>query len=75
MWTPDGEVPLQEKDVIQINQKELILLGHLHEFAQKYQISIVCKRCDGSITGNNNDSPDNRTPSVSCQCREWRFIR
>lgn len=75
LWTPDGERPLDEKDVIQIDQRELILLGHLHEFANKHQIVIFCKRCEQNIAGQNNDSPSNRTPSVSCQCREWRFTR
>lgn len=75
IWTPNGEVSTQEKDVIAINQKELILLGHLHEFAHRHEIGIHCRKCGKDINGQNNDSPDNRTPSVSCQCREWRFYR
>jgi hypothetical protein len=75
LWTPDGERNVREKDVIPINQKELILLGHLHEFAHRHKVQIRCTLCDSPIFGQNNDGPDNRTPSVHCQCREWRFYR
>lgn len=71
LWTPDGEVPLREKDVIPITRMELITLSRLHEFAQKHGISVVCQRCDKSITGKNSGHENN--PGVACQCREWRF--
>lgn len=72
LWTPDGPHDLQQKDVIQINRMELITLSRLHEFAQKYGVSVVCKRCDVAITGLNNDST--KEPAVACRCREWRYI-
>lgn len=71
----EGEVSLEQKDVIPINIKELRMLADLHEFAHKHQINIFCKRCERAITGQNNDSEPDKRPSVSCQCREWVFIR
>jgi len=76
LWTPTGEIALKEKDVLPITQRELIVLGHLHEFAAKYGgIQLRCTVCDSPIYGQNNDSPDNRHPSVHCKCREFRFYR
>lgn len=69
IWTPEGEH--LQKDIIPITQKELILLGHLHEFANKHQVVIFCKICEGNISGQNNDTTTR--PSVACQCREWVF--
>lgn len=72
LWTPQGEVLVQEKGVVQITRKEIVMLSNLHEFAQQQGISLVCKRCDSAITGNNNASTT--TLAVACQCREWRFV-
>lgn len=69
LWTPEGEK--FQKDTIPINQKELILLGHLHEFANKHQITIFCKKCENAIYGQNNDTTTR--PSVACACREWVY--
>lgn len=71
LYTPDGEIPLYEKGVVQINRQELIMLSRLHEFAQKHQLTIVCKRCDHAITGQN--AGRELQPGVSCQCSEFRF--
>lgn len=71
LWTPDGMVGTAPKDTILINQKELILLGHLHEFAHKHGITIYCKSCEQPISGQNNDTT--QRPSVACQCREWVY--
>lgn len=71
LWTPDGEVPLREKDVTPVTRQEIITLSHFHEFAQRHNITVVCKRCDTAITGANNGN--SRLLSVSCKCREWRF--
>lgn len=75
VWTPDGEHPFREKDVLPLTRVELVTLSHLHEFAQKHQITIVCKRCNSAIVGKNNDAEirAGQQPSVACQCREWRY--
>lgn len=67
-----GEVSLSEKDVIPINHKELVMLSWLHEFAAKHQINIFCKNCEQPVRGNNQEGQQVR-PSVSCQCREFRY--
>lgn len=67
-----GEVLLDEKDVVQVTRPEIILLSQLHEFAAKHQVNIFCKRCEKAITGGNNASSPYL--SVSCQCREWRYV-
>lgn len=71
LWTPDGEVPIQEKDVVPITRRELSLLADLHEFAGRHKLIILCPKCDHSLTGHNNGT--SRFPSVACQCREFRF--
>jgi hypothetical protein len=71
IWTPDGEVPLKEKDVLPLTRRQIIMLSELHEFAHYNGITIFCKRCEQPVTGQNNDS--SQVLSVSCQCREWRF--
>lgn len=71
MWTPEGEVPLAEKDVIPITRNDIILLSKLHEFAQQHDIAVVCRKCDRSIGGHNNDTV--QYLSVACQCREFRY--
>lgn len=74
LWTPDGPVDLQEKDVIPVMiPMERVTLVRMHEIAHKYGLSIVCKRCDQAVTGQNNDSSP--THSIACRCREWRFVR
>lgn len=73
LWTPEGEVAINPKGVVRINQLELIMLSRLHEFAQTYGLTVVCQRCDHAITGKNGGNESN--PAVSCQCREFRFSR
>lgn len=72
LWTPEGEVSTLEKDVVHITKADLAILARFHEFAQKYQFSVVCPRCDTALMGANNDSTI--TPSVACKCRELRYI-
>lgn len=73
LWTPDGERALVERDVIPVqNAMERVTFARMHEIAQRYGISLVCKRCDSSIEGKNNGH--DAVPSVSCKCREWRFV-
>lgn len=75
LWTPNGPVDLQEKDVIPVvDVMERVTLARMHEIAHKYGLSIVCKRCDVAITGQNNDTPG-APRSIACRCREWRFVR
>lgn len=73
LWTPDGFVGIREKQVIPINLPILRMLSWLHEWAANMEINIFCKRCEKAIRGQNNDS--SKTFSVSCECREWKFIR
>lgn len=75
MWMPDGERPLDEKDVIPLKPEEVRMLSWLHKWAYENQVNIFCRRCEQPITGQNNDDPSVRHVSVSCQCREWRFQR
>lgn len=67
-----GRVNL-EKDIIEVNRQDLQGLSWLHEFADKHQINIFCKRCEQPISGQNNDTPGQSHVSVNCGCREWRF--
>lgn len=66
-----------EKNVVELTTPELHMLSALHEFAQKYQLTIVCKRCNHSMGGVNSDSElkAGKAPAVACQCREWRYRR
>lgn len=75
LWTPQGEVVLKEKDVIPLRPEEVRMLSWLHKWAHHQQVNIFCKRCEQPITGGNNDSPDAKTVSVQCQCRQWIFRR
>lgn len=71
---PDGtHHPLRERDVTMLEPHEVRMLSWLHDWAYKNQLSIVCKRCDSAITGQNNDAA--RSISVTCLCHEWRFTR
>lgn len=70
LWTPEGDVALN-KDTVQINQLELVTLARMHEVAQKFGLTIVCKRCDVAITGKNADTDSSAV--VSCHCREFRY--
>lgn len=71
LWTSEGEVPLDQKDVVHVTRPEIIMLSNLHAFAAKHQINIFCKRCAKAITGQNNDS--SKVLAVACQCREFVF--
>lgn len=75
LFTPDGVVSLDEKDVVPLTPNYAIMLGLLHKFAHTYQLSLVCKRCDSALIGQNNDAEINaKGVSVSCQCTEWRYV-
>lgn len=71
MWTPQGEVPLREKGVETLSREEIIVLSKMHEIAHHRQLSIVCMRCNVSMTGKNNDT--SKVLAIGCQCRELRF--
>lgn len=75
LWTMDGEVPLRERDVIPLTEREVRMLSWLHQWAADQQVNIFCKRCERPITGANNDDPNIRSVSVACQCRTWVFQR
>lgn len=76
---PRGDVlaDLREKDVVvSRDPMERVTFGRLHTYAQRYGLRLVCQRCDNAITGQNNDNPDNRgVLTLSCRCREWRFVK
>lgn len=74
LWTPDGMVSTREKQVKILNSNQVKMLSWLHEWAHEEGINIFCKSCEKPIAGQNNDSPDRKYVSVSCQCREWRFV-
>lgn len=71
LWTPDGMVRVREKDVIPITRNELGMLAMLDRFARNHQLMVICAKCDTSVGGKNNGQE--QTPSVACQCREFRF--
>jgi hypothetical protein len=73
--TPEGPVYLEERDRIFLTREQLTALSFLHEWAFKYQLTIVCKNCNSAVRGQNSDGEINqgKHPSVSCQCREWVY--
>lgn len=70
LWTPDGERRI-ERDVVPITRNELGMLAMLDRFARNHGLMVLCPKCDHTLTGQNNG--EERTPSVSCHCREFRF--
>lgn len=75
IFTADGVAHSLEKDITELNLRQVQMLSWLHEWAHDQQINIFCKRCSQPITGANNDSPGSTSVSVACGCREWRFTR
>lgn len=71
IWTPQGEVPTAERGVEPLTRQEIIVFSQMQEVAQHHDIELRCRRCDRSITGQNNDS--SKVLAVSCQCRELRY--
>lgn len=71
LWTPGGNVPIREKDVVPITRDELGMLAMLDRFARNHGLIIVCPKCDGSLIGKNNGQETH--PSVACGCREFRY--
>lgn len=74
LWTPDGMSRI-EKDVEPLTREEIVILSKMHEVAHRHQIVLVCKHCDSSFQGLNNDDPAVKTLGVSCRCRELRYTR
>ena len=68
-----GVLAHAEQDVTPITRDEIVVLSKMHEIAQKYHLSLVCKRCDSAFVGQNNDSSDKL--AVACKCRELRYTR
>lgn len=75
LWTPQGEVSLREKNVEFLSHSQLVALSFMHEWAHKFQLTIICKRCDSAVTGRNSDGDlqAGKHASVACQCTEWRY--
>lgn len=71
MWTPNGEIPLDEKGVIPIaNRTELALFAGFGDLSAKYNFTVVCKECNSALIGQNNKSSTGEL-AVSCNCRTW----
>lgn len=66
---------LSERGVEEVSRDEIITLSKMHEIAANRGISVVCKACDHAFTGKNNDNPNAQTLSISCNCRELRYVR
>lgn len=73
LWTPDGMVSVSERDVVPISLKELRALANMHEVCQRLGLTVVCMKCDKSLSGRNDGH--STTASVSCGCRELRFTQ
>ena len=71
LWTPNGHIPLQEKDVYPLTREEIAVLSKLQDLAYKFKWAIVCQKCDQSITGKNQDGQP--VLSVACGCSEYRY--
>lgn len=54
-----------------LSRRDLVMFSWLHEWAVKNDVSVICKGCNGSITGRN--SGHEQDPAISCQCTEWRY--
>lgn len=61
-----------DRDTQELNRFELQTLARMHEIAAKFELSIVCKRCDHAFTGKNNDSV--QQPAIECRCRVLRYL-
>lgn len=72
LWTPGGEVSLQQRGRVDITRQEIVTFSHLAEMHNKYGIVPVCQKCGNVLQGKNNAS-DTRTLSVSCGCREFVY--
>ena len=73
---PDGEVidtrPKDEIVVADPSVRQAFI--RFHEVASRYNLSVVCPRCDHAVVGANNDSIPGQKRSVACRCREWIFV-
>lgn len=71
LYTPQGEHPLTERDVIVIDRRAIMALAWLHEFAFHHKVALICEKCGQPIKGvNSGNEPQ---PAVSCLCREFRY--
>ena len=70
LWTPDGEVSLQEKDITVLPSHQMRQFRAFHVLAQKLNIQLRCLSCNSSFQGNNQGGEI--TYVVACQCREVR---
>lgn len=72
LWTPGGEVPLQQKDVVPISAEMMQVFVDLHEVAQKLRIQVNCSLCGASFQGANQGTEAHF--AVACSCRELRGV-
>lgn len=70
LWTPEGEINLA-KPFETANPLEGATLQAMHPVAQKYNIALVCQRCNTSFQGKNNEGDSIYV--IACQCREIKF--
>lgn len=59
------------RDQVLVTRPEIVTLSKFHEFAGKHGLSLVCKRCDHAVTGQNTGQE--ATLAVSCNCREFIY--
>lgn len=71
LWTPDGDVSTHERNIQECTQQEMKVFENLHDLAQKLQLQLTCYRCGSPFEGY-NQSPNSRTLSIVCKCREIR---
>lgn len=75
LWTPGGEIPLRQKDVIPLSREEIVTFAELDQIARRYKLQLTCLKCDKPILGVDNARAEQNTLSVACNCREFRFKR
>lgn len=76
IWTPEGMVSTEQRGVQPITRDEIVTLSKMQEVAHRVgDIVVLCRRCDSAFTGRNNDSPDIKTLSIECKCRQLLYTR
>lgn len=71
--SPSGEslVPDPDQEVVEFNDKGMMVMSHFHILAQRYNWSIRCEKCGQPIQGYNSGN-EAKYMSLRCECREYR---
>ena len=73
LWTPDGDVPIHERDIQYVTPTEMRVLAALHAVAQRLgRVVLLCGACDSAFQGGNTGH--GHVWSISCKCREIRCV-